>query len=147
MEGFEAYDFDGDERWTQYVARVEVAGVREGKETQTRGMRLLRAKWYKLNVDQDFDVDAVRRVGAAQASSGANSRQQAPQPPPTRPAAPRSQASVSSRASAGEVSSARSASSARIGSAACKWPSTALPHVRCHITWNSPTSCAFENRV
>lgn len=66
---FGAYDFDGDERWAAYYARLDLSNVSAAELPKV--VHRLRAKWYKKNVDADFDLATA---GAAPAQAAARQR-------------------------------------------------------------------------
>jgi hypothetical protein len=101
MDAFDAFDFDGVEQWRQHLANVELPGL-EGSEQHMNALRLLRAKWFKKNVDSSFTVELVRhrrtsgpdKLASAspkncpnqqQESAASRQRQEAPTRPANRP--------------------------------------------------------------
>jgi len=54
MEGYLQYDWKGSSSWTEYLGRIEVPVARDAKE-QREVLEKLKRKWYKKNVDKDFE--------------------------------------------------------------------------------------------
>ncbi|KAL4437116.1 hypothetical protein ABPG75_004255 [Micractinium tetrahymenae] len=64
LAAFRAFDWEGDEAWRAYRANIEIPPGKEALEVKVK------AKWYKREVDPDFDVDWVAPPPAA-ATAGA----------------------------------------------------------------------------
>ena len=88
---FGAYDFDGDERWAAYYARLDLSNVSAAELPKV--VHRLRAKWYKKNVDADFDLATAgaappqaaarqRPAAAAAAAAAAGVEEQRQEPAP-----------------------------------------------------------------
>jgi len=76
-EAFAALDFEADEEWKDYLARVTIPADRPYDETVAR----MKRKWFKKNKDSALSIDP----GAAEPASN----QQSPPPPQQKtPAAP-----------------------------------------------------------
>jgi len=75
---FAAWDFAADAAWAAYAASVEVPDPTK--------LPLVRAKWYRKNMDSALDVDAVRATAGGKKAAPAPTPP--PPPPPRRPAAP-----------------------------------------------------------
>lgn len=78
MEAFDSFDFDASSAWKRYEEDSVLT-------TDADALLLAKAKWYKKNVDEGFDVDLVRKSissrgggggggAAAKAASGSSSR-------------------------------------------------------------------------
>lgn len=94
MDAFRKFNFDSDEGWKAYLRNVELpAGDHEA------ALLKVKAKWYKRNVDADFDTSSV--VPPARTAPGAS---------PGRPADPQpaSNTSTSTAGTGGGSSSYRS---------------------------------------
>lgn len=65
MEAFRRYDFENNENWKAYLRSVELPLARELDEATLR----VKARWYKKNVDPDFDPNFVSRAGGGQPPS------------------------------------------------------------------------------
>jgi hypothetical protein len=55
------FDYAGDPRWAAYMRSVELPAAADTEAVLTK----LKAKWYKKNVDNDFDVDWVSAAAAS----------------------------------------------------------------------------------
>ena len=62
MDAFESFEFEGNAGWLRHLATVEVPGEREGAgcAADSRAIRLVKAKWYKREIDPNFDLSLVR---------------------------------------------------------------------------------------
>mmetsp|Transcript_244 Transcript_244/g.763 ORF Transcript_244/g.763 Transcript_244/m.763 type:complete len:334 (-) Transcript_244:128-1129(-) len=105
MEAFEAFDFSRNAGWLRHLSTVEVPGEVDGGGGESRAMRLVKAKWYKREIEPNFDVDLVRKASSgpksatsnpprpsnsstnAQHTSGGGPRSQEQAPPPRQPQA------------------------------------------------------------
>ncbi|CAL5220522.1 g2554 [Coccomyxa viridis] len=63
LEAFRSFDFDGDERWRQYEANIEIPPGRDRDSV----LKKFKAKWYKREIDPDFDI--AQAVPASSAST------------------------------------------------------------------------------
>merc|ERR1712157_12931 len=55
MEGYLQYDWQGSSLWNAYLGRIEVP-VAKDAEQQRQLLEKLKKKWYKKNVDKDFEL-------------------------------------------------------------------------------------------
>ncbi|PSC75824.1 molecular chaperone [Micractinium conductrix] len=84
LEAFRAFDFEGSEGWRAYRQNLEIPPGKEALEVK------FRAKWYKREVDPDFDVSlgthaqppAPRPAPPSTSTAGAARPAARPAPPP-----------------------------------------------------------------
>ncbi|EFJ48406.1 hypothetical protein VOLCADRAFT_91054 [Volvox carteri f. nagariensis] len=61
MDAFKQYDFHNDENWKAYIRSVELP-ARDAEEAMLR----VKARWYKKNIDPNFDLNQVSSGAKAQ---------------------------------------------------------------------------------
>ncbi|KAL6773651.1 hypothetical protein ACKKBG_A21990 [Auxenochlorella protothecoides x Auxenochlorella symbiontica] len=80
LEAFRQYDFEGDETWKAYLSRVEIPSGSED------ALLKLKAKYYKREIDPDFEPSSVAKPAvpaadaASQAAASATARPAAEKP-------------------------------------------------------------------
>mmetsp|Transcript_5504 Transcript_5504/g.12192 ORF Transcript_5504/g.12192 Transcript_5504/m.12192 type:complete len:345 (+) Transcript_5504:99-1133(+) len=73
---FGEFDWGGDGKWNAYLKNIELPGA-----DQITALLKLKAKWYKRNVDPDFEVEWLSGQKAAPSSSGPTPSSATPPPP------------------------------------------------------------------
>ncbi|GAX77857.1 hypothetical protein CEUSTIGMA_g5299.t1 [Chlamydomonas eustigma] len=90
VDAFRSYNFDEDSKWQSYVRTIELPGV-----DAVAALQRVKAKWYKREVDQEFEIEWVANAPVKPASQPFTSRAVPPQQQQSAPPPPRSTPSSS----------------------------------------------------